>query len=279
MFLLVLDNMCFDYPRISAPHFQFLSGGGSATPPLKLDGEFEEFVSNAEHGVIILAFGSQESIRAVFEMVLDKFLEAFKGLKEKVIVQYKATGEVHIPSNVLARSWLPQNDILGHPKTKLFISHCGANSQMEALYHAVPMICIPFQMEQEYNSARVENKKYGLKLDIQTLTSSELRRAIRTVVDNSEYTDNIKKCSSILGSMPSVQDKFLFWTEHVIKFGSDHLKPPSVGMPLYRLFMLDVIAFLMLVFLVFLVTSFCCVRFLCKKCFCRSAKNGKQKTN
>ena len=279
MFLLVLDNMCFDYPRISAPHFQFLSGGGSATPPRKLDGEFEEFVSSAEHGVIILAFGSQESIRAVFEMVLDKFLEAFKGLKEKVIVQYKATGEVNIPGNVLARSWLPQNDILGHRKTKLFISHCGANSQMEALYHAVPMICIPFQMEQKYNSARVQNKKYGLKLDIQTLTSSELLRAIRAVVDNSEYTDNIKKCSSILGSMPSVQDKFLFWTEHVIKFGSDHLKPPSVGMPLFRLFMLDVIAFLLLALIVFLAITFCCVRLICKKCFCKSAKNGKEKTH
>ena len=86
--------MCFDYPRISAPHFQFLSGGGSATPPGKLDGEFEEFVSSAEHGVIILGSGSQESIRAVFEMVLDKFLEAFTGLKEKVIVQYKDTGRL-----------------------------------------------------------------------------------------------------------------------------------------------------------------------------------------
>ena len=114
-----------------------------------------ESSKSAEHGVIILAFGSQEGIRAVFEMVLNKFLEAFTGLKEKAIVQYKATREVNIPGNVLARSWLPQNDILGHPKTKLFISHCGANSQMEGLYHAVPMICIPFQMEQEYNSARV----------------------------------------------------------------------------------------------------------------------------
>ena len=179
---------------------------------------------------------------------------------------------------MLARPWLPQNDILGHPKTKLFISHCGANSQMEALYHAVPMICIPFQIEQEYNSARVENKKYGLKLDIQTFTSSELHQAIRTVVDNNEYSDNIRKCSSILGSMPSVQDTFLFWTEHVLKFGSDHLKSPSVGMPLYKLFMFDVIAFLLLVIFVFVTISFCCVRFLCKRYLCRSAKIEKQKT-
>lgn len=27
--------------------------------------------------------------------------------------------------------WLPQNDLLGHNNTVLFIGHCGANSQYE----------------------------------------------------------------------------------------------------------------------------------------------------
>ena len=98
--LILLDNMCFDYPRISAPHFQYLSGGGSATPPNPLEGEFEDFVSSAEHGIIILAFGSQESIRMVFEMILDRFLESFTGLKERVIVQYNATGDVAISRRI-----------------------------------------------------------------------------------------------------------------------------------------------------------------------------------
>ncbi len=28
-------------------------------------------------------------------------------------------------------SWLPQNDVLGHPRTRAFLSHCGANSLYE----------------------------------------------------------------------------------------------------------------------------------------------------
>ena len=268
MFLVMLDNMCFDYPRISAPHFRYLPGGGSATPPAQLEGEFAEFVSSAEHGIIILAFGSQDYIKVIFNMIADRFLEAFKGLKENVIIQYNATGnEKNVPGNVLARSWLPQNDILGHSKTKLFISHCGANSQMEALYHAVPVICIPFQIEQEYNAARVVNRKYGLKLDVQTFTSAELHQAIRTVIDDNEYGDNIKKCSSILETMPSAQDTFLFWSEHVMKFGSDHLKPPSVGMPLYQLFMVDVIVFLFFVSYCFCDHDFLLFEILLQKVF------------
>ena len=72
---------------------------------------------------------------------MDKVPKAFRDLKESVILQYNTTAKSNAPDNVLAREWLPQNDLLGHAKTKLFISHCGANSQIEALYHAVPIIC------------------------------------------------------------------------------------------------------------------------------------------
>ena len=27
--------------------------------------------------------------------------------------------------------WLPQNDILAHPRTRAFLSHCGVNSMYE----------------------------------------------------------------------------------------------------------------------------------------------------
>lgn len=28
-------------------------------------------------------------------------------------------------------TWMPQNDILGHPKTRVFVTHCGMNSLYE----------------------------------------------------------------------------------------------------------------------------------------------------
>jgi hypothetical protein len=42
---------------------------------------------------------------------------------------------------------LPQ-DVLGHPNTKAVVSHCGLHSVNEAAYHGVPLVGIPFQMEQ-----------------------------------------------------------------------------------------------------------------------------------
>ena len=59
---------------------------------------------------------------------------------------------MHLGDNVKVSSWLPQNDILGHPKTRLFIGHAGMNGMLEAAYHGVPMICVPFFGDQFDNS-------------------------------------------------------------------------------------------------------------------------------
>ena len=34
-------------------------------------------------------------------------------------------------------TWIPQNDVLGHPSVRAFLSHCGANSMYEVWQLAV----------------------------------------------------------------------------------------------------------------------------------------------
>ena len=58
----------------------------------------------------------------------------------QIVWRLKVNGLKNIPDNVMLYDWLPQNDLLGHRNTKLFITHCGRNGQFESMYHAVPMV-------------------------------------------------------------------------------------------------------------------------------------------
>ncbi len=40
---------------------------------------------------------------------------------------------VNIPSNILIKRWRPQNDLLGHPNVKKFVTHGGQNGQRPSI--------------------------------------------------------------------------------------------------------------------------------------------------
>ena len=55
--------------------------------------------------------------------------------------------------NICVQQWLPQQDLLGHPAVKVFLSHGGIHSIYEALYHSTPMVLLPIATDQ-FDNAR-----------------------------------------------------------------------------------------------------------------------------
>ncbi|KAL7745885.1 hypothetical protein RI367_008802 [Sorochytrium milnesiophthora] len=58
-------------------------------------------------------------------------------------------------STVLVMGWAPQVDVLAHPATKAFLTHCGWNSTIEALSSAMPVIAWPMFAEQHSNATMI----------------------------------------------------------------------------------------------------------------------------
>lgn len=56
--------------------------------------------------------------------------------------------DLEVSENVMVTQWASQNDVLGHPKTILFMSHCGLLSTQESTWHGVPILAIPFFADQ-----------------------------------------------------------------------------------------------------------------------------------
>ncbi len=107
--------------------------------PMKLDKDLESFMNHSD-GVIYFSFGSVFEARAMEEDTIRIFINTFKRLKQRII--WKLESDVpNLPNNVYTAKWLPQQDILGHPNTKLFITHAGLNSIQEAICHKKQIVC------------------------------------------------------------------------------------------------------------------------------------------
>ncbi|MEQ2214213.1 hypothetical protein XENOCAPTIV_023152 [Xenoophorus captivus] len=75
------------------------------------------------------------------------------------------------------------SDIRGHPKTKAFITHGGANGVFEAIYHGVPMVGIPTFADQPDNMVHMKAKGAAVIVDLNFMTTEALRDAINTVIN------------------------------------------------------------------------------------------------
>src|SRR6218665_1497 len=228
------------------PVFPYLIAvpGLSARPAEPLDAKMEALFNENNNGIIVMSFGSM--VRHIPSDVIHKFLEAFSRLKQTVIARMEPpTDGMTVPSNVKLFSWLPQNDILGHANTRLFITHCGNSGQHEMLYHAVPFVGLPMFGDQDMNCHLAWERGYGIKLNTFKFTSEELFEAIEEVLNNENYTKAIKKASEIFRDEPlNARQKAVHWIEHVIKYGANHLRSKALDLPLYQFLMLDVLGVL-----------------------------------
>ena len=81
---------------------------------------------------------------AVPKEMITNLLSAFERLPQRVIFKYdiqeddnayETSPKLSVPQNVLVLPWVPQQAILAHPATKVFITHCGMHGVLEAIYH------------------------------------------------------------------------------------------------------------------------------------------------
>ncbi|KAL3471496.1 hypothetical protein BJX99DRAFT_237386 [Aspergillus californicus] len=80
--------------------------------------------------------------------------------------------------------WAPQRAILDHPSVCLYLSHCGASSTMEAVYHGVPVVAMPVYGDQLANGKRLEAAGVGINMDRNAFTPQELAQNIWTIVSD-----------------------------------------------------------------------------------------------
>ncbi|XP_012860294.1 UDP-glucuronosyltransferase 2A1 isoform X4 [Echinops telfairi] len=193
----------------------------------------------------------------------------------KVLWRYKGQKPATLGANTRLYDWIPQNDLLGHPKTKAFITHGGTNGLYEAIYHGIPMVGVPMFADQPDNIAHMKAKGAAVDVNMNTMTSADLLNALKAVINDPSYKENAMRLSAIHHDQPvKPLDRAVFWIEFVMRHkGAKHLRPAAHDLTWLQYHSLDVIGFLLVCVAtaLFLVTK-CCL-FSCKKL----GKRGKKK--
>ncbi|XP_063235246.1 UDP-glucosyltransferase 2-like [Bacillus rossius redtenbacheri] len=246
---LVLVNSHFSVngPRPAVPGFVEVAGL-HIQPPGELPQDLQTFLDESEHGVVYFSLGSLVQVQSFSPEKLQALLDAFAALPERVLLKYTGSELPGKPYNVMVRKWLPQLEILSHPKVKVFISHGGLMSTLESVYAGVPMIGMPLFADQDLNIMRMMHLGMATMLKYNDLTKDTLLQNIRTVIDDKRYSESARRVSALFRDRPATAlQSAVFWTEYVLRHGgAPHLRTAAADMPLHRYLLLDLAGALLL---------------------------------
>lgn len=265
-------DFVFEFPRPTMPNVVYM-GGFQCKPAQPLPQHLEEFVqSSGDHGVIVMSLGTL--IAELPQDLADDIAGAFARLPQKVIWRYKGARPATLGNNTLLVDWMPQSDLLGHPKTKVFVAHGGTNGVQEALYHGVPILGLPLIFDQRDNLLRIEARKAGKIIDFFTMDEDTFFQALLEVLNDPPYRMNMQRLSSLHRDQPMKPlDTALFWIEFVMRHkGAAHLITESYKLPWYSYHSVDVILFLLGVLVIILGTFAALIRCFCTMCMRKKSK-------
>jgi len=151
--------------------------------------------------IVYVAFGT---IVQGFKGVVDKIAEALGEGPWRVLWSLPKDMQQWLPNGVDPKRWrieafVPQKDVFRCERVKCFISHCGANSTIEAMSCGVPMVCHPFYMDQYLWAENVrKHLRAGIKVDKFKSDAAAVRRAVMEILEDTTYRENAQAVSSQL---------------------------------------------------------------------------------
>ena len=295
------------FPRPKMPNVVFV-GDIMARKSQELSEDLTKLLNKAKDGAVVVSLGTMiESLPANLTNIL---YDALGQIKYLVIMKKAGIVPANLSKNIHLLEWIPQNDLLGHKNVKLFITHCGLNSVIEAVYHGVPIVGLPLAYDQPFNAFALDLKGYGKQLKWGDFKAKDLKEAIEEVLGNPVFEEKAKHMSMAFHdkmdspadrvsipyhcatccrtsacevriciwykSGPAPVCRVSFWIDHVLQHGDGQLRTKAFNLNLFQFLMWDVYLFLLFVLIISLIFTFYCTK-LCCRCLCKCCCSEGQK--
>ncbi|CAL4179623.1 unnamed protein product, partial [Meganyctiphanes norvegica] len=178
---MVFINSIQSMETVAQPHTPGIlhTGGVHLRSAQALPQELEEWVqASGDAGFIYFSLGSVVRPSEMPDETLRIILTVLGSLQQCVLWKWDQDSIENLPANIRLAKWLPQQDILGHEKIRVFITHGGLHSTQEAQYHSCPVISIPLFFDQHMNMAAAESQGWAHILSWDNFTEESLRGAV-----------------------------------------------------------------------------------------------------
>ncbi|XP_063610712.1 UDP-glycosyltransferase UGT5-like [Penaeus indicus] len=218
-------------------------GGINCLPSQPLPQDLEDWVQGAgDDGFIFFSLGTAVVPSDMPEESRQILVKVFGSLKQRVLWKWDQDDMPDLPPNVRLGKWLPQQDILGHPSLKLFITHGGLLSTLESSYHGIPVLGLPVMGDQQTNMIAVASEGWGRFLFWDQLTEEALLREILMVMTDQSLKVEAKRRSRVMKDQPQTPAEVAAcWVNYVITHkGAPHLRSPLTYMSWYQVYNADV---------------------------------------
>ncbi|XP_069834556.1 2-hydroxyacylsphingosine 1-beta-galactosyltransferase isoform X2 [Dendropsophus ebraccatus] len=238
---MLCTDVALEFPRPTLPHVVYI-GGILTKPANPLPEDLQTWVDNVdEHGFVLVSFGA--GVKYLSEDIAEKLAGALAKLRQKVLWRFTGPKPRNLGNNTKLVEWLPQNDLLGHPKIKTFLSHGGLNGIFEAMYHGVPVVGIPLFGDHYDTMTRVQAKGMGIRLDWSRMTEDSLYKSLSDVIHNPSYRQRAQTLSKIHKDQPGHPvTRAAFWIDYVIRHnGAEHLRAATYDISIVQYFLVDIV--------------------------------------
>uniref|UniRef100_A0A7E4VS57 glucuronosyltransferase n=2 Tax=Panagrellus redivivus TaxID=6233 RepID=A0A7E4VS57_PANRE len=245
LFLNTEEHM--DFPRPISHKIVYIGGitvDQSASG--KLPADYAEIFDNAKKGVVFVSFGSLAHSASMSMPFKQAFLDMFKANPDiSFIWKYENASDAigdHLP-NLFKRSWVPQKEILAHPKLLAFVTHGGMNSILESGHAGVPLLGIPLFGDQNRNLKMLEYRRTAIVIEKKNLIGETLIDAIHKLTNDTSYKHRARVIADLARSKPqSGKQRFISYFNHAVAFAhaDDHLDMEHRKFDAIRYYNLDV---------------------------------------
>lgn len=215
--------------------------------------QLQQLLDTAEHGVILISWGSQLRASSLSSTKRQALLRAVSRLPQQILWKWENDTLPEQPANVHIMKWLPQRDILAHPNVRVFFTHGGLMGITEAVASGVPIVGMPVYGDQFLNVASLVQRGMAVQLNFETLSEQSVYDALTQALDVG-YKQQAQAIGDAYNERPQQPlETAVWWVQHVAETrGAPLLQPSAVYLNRFVYYSLDVYVFVVVLLLLIL---------------------------